>query len=124
MLSRPVTPAYGIPSARVAVPRDESAQQAARVRTVAGPRPRTAIAGVAVVLVVTFVGLFYLSQTFEAAAARYEVQRLLVEREAMLQELQSQGGSTLALGSESTVTQWARDGNLEPLGPRNRVPAR
>ena len=64
----------------------------------------------AVVLVITFVGLFYLSQTFEAAAARYEVAAAGLEREAMLQELQSQAGSTLALGSESTVTQWARDG--------------
>lgn len=124
MLSRPVTPAYGITSVRVADPRDEPAQPAARLRTVAGPRPRTAIAGVAVVLVITFVGLFYLSQTFEAAAARYQVGRLLVERQAMLQELQSQQGSTLALGSEQTVTQWARDGNLEPLGSRYRVPVR
>lgn len=124
ILSRPVTPAYGITSVRVAVPRDEPAQPAARVRTVTGPRPRTAIAGVAVVLVITFVGLFFLSQTFAAAAARYEVERLLVERQGMLQELKSQHGSTLALGSESTVTQWARDEDLEPLGSRFSVTAR
>ena len=49
----------------------------------------------------TFVGLFYLSQTFEAAAARYEVDALLVERQAMLQELQSQQGATRRAGAPS-----------------------
>ena len=120
MLSRPVTPAQGIANVRVAIPRDEPAQAVARARTVSGPRPRTALAGVAVVLAVLFVGMFYLSQTFEAAAARYEVEQLRAALELMLRELQSQQGSTLALGAESTVIQWAQGEGLERLLTRQR----
>jgi len=80
--------------------------------------------GVAVVLALTFVGLFYLSQTFEAAAARYEIDALMVERKAMLQELASQEGRTLTWGSAATVTQWAEGAGLDRLGPRYIVRAR
>ena len=78
----------------------------------------------AVVLALTFVGLFYLSQTFEAAAARYEIDALLVERQAMLMELQSQQGSTVRWGSEQQVTQWAQDTGLVPPRSPSRVRAR
>ena len=124
VLSRPATPAYGIAVPRVAAPRVPPAQHVLRLRTMAGPRSRTALVGVAIVLVVTFVGLFYLSQIFTAAAARYEVQRLTVERQVMLQLLQTQRAETVRLGSESTVTQWAQDGNLLRLGQPIRVRAR
>ncbi len=82
------------------------------------------MAGVAVVLVITFVGLFYLSQTFQSGAARYQVQQLLVQRQAMLQELQTQRAATLTRGSEGTVTQWAQGQHLVRLGSPYRVPAR
>ena len=133
ILSRPTTPAYGVAgpritspdvaAQRVARPREELAQHAARLRATAGPRSRTALGGVAIVLVITFVGLFYLSQIFEAAAARYEVQQLTVERQAMLQELQTQQGATLALSNESTVSQWAQDKGLAQLRQPLRLPA-
>jgi len=123
-LSRPTTPARGSASPIALVAREEPAAHVGRLRTIAAPRPRTALAGVAVVLVVTFVGMFYLSQVFEAAAARYEVDRLLVDRQAMLQELQSQQGATHVQGSESIVTQWAQATNLQWRGSPYRVPAR
>lgn len=124
MLTRPTTPAYGSPLPRAAVPRVEPAPHAARLRAVAGPRPRTALAGMAVVLAITFVGLFYLSQTFEAASARYAVDALLLERQGMLQELRSQQGATVVFGSEAKVGQWAERAGLDLLPPRYRVPAR
>ena len=52
--------------------REKPAAQGARRLTVSGPRQRTALIGVGVILVLTLVGLFYLSQTLEAAAARYQ----------------------------------------------------
>ena len=122
-LSRPTTPARGSASPIALVAREEPAAHVGRLRTIAAPRPRTALAGVAVVLVVTFVGMFYLSQVFEAAAARYEVDRLLVDRQAMLQELQTQHGASLSLSNETTVTQWAQDKGLAHLGPPLRLPA-
>jgi hypothetical protein len=107
-----------------AVPSLEPARHGARLLAVTSPRPRTALVGVAVVLALTFVGLFYLSQTFEAAAARYEIDALMVERKAMLQELASQEGRTLTWGSAATVTQWAEGAGLDRLGPRYIVRAR
>jgi Na+(H+)/acetate symporter ActP len=114
---------YGSTLPRAAVPREEPVRHGARLRVVATPRPRTALAGVVVVLAITFVGLFYLSQTLESAAARYRVDALLVERQAMLMELQSQQGWTVSWGSEQQVTQWAQE-RLHRLGQPTRVRAR
>ncbi len=116
--------AYGTVLPQATITRDQPARRSARLLTVSGPRPRTAVAGVGVVLVLTFIGLFYLSQTFEAAAARYRVDALLVERDAMLRELKSQQGATVMWGSEATVTQWAQGAGLDRLGTRLRVRAR
>ena len=115
---------YGNTLPRVSMPREEPVRHGARLRVVAAPRPRIALAGVLVVLTLTFVGLFYVSQTFEAASARYEIDRLLVERQAMLMELRSQQGATVGLGSEQQVAQWAQDTGLYRLGQRYRVRAR
>jgi hypothetical protein len=116
MLSRPATPAYGVAAPRVAVPRDDPAPHAARLRAMAGPRPRIALTGVAVILAVTLVGLFYLSQTFAAAASRQAVQQLLVERQVMLRGLQTQQAAAQGAGSQWKVTQWAQASNLQQLG--------
>ncbi len=124
ILSRPATPLHGLTTPPITLPRDRPAQHAVRLRVVSGPRSRTALAGVAVILAITFVGLFYLSQTFAAAAARYEVQQLLGERQVMLRELQTQQGVTRGLGSGSTVTQWAQGQNLDPLRPPLSVTTR
>ena len=127
---RSATPMYGntLPRgamlARAAVPKDEPVRHVALLGVVAAPRPRVALAGVAVVLVLTFVGLFYLGQTFAAAAARYETEALLMERQAMLMELRSQQGATVRWGSEQQVTQWAQDTGLYRLGQPSRIRAR
>jgi hypothetical protein len=115
---------YGSTLPRAAVPREEPLRHGARLRVVAAPRPRIALTGVVVVMALTFVGLFYLSQTFEAAAARFEIDALLAERQAMLLELKSQTGSTVRWGSEQQVTQWAQDTGLYRLGQPSRIRAR
>ncbi len=124
MLSRPAQ-VYGTALPRLAVPRDMPVRHGARLLAVVAPRRRTAAIGVATVVALTLVALFYLSQTFEAASARYQVDTLLVEREELLQELKSQEGATVALRSEATVTQWAQQQvGLEVLGHSLALPAR
>lgn len=121
---RHATPAYGSVAARASV-REEPGRQVARLLTVSGPRPRTALMGVGLVIVLTVFGLFYLSQTLEAAAARYRVDTLLVERASMLRDLQTRQGTTLMAGSATSVTQWALSNDLvrfvgEPVRVRAR----
>ncbi len=122
---RHATPAGGSIAPRPTL-RLEPAAHVARLLTVRGPRQRTALIGVGVVLILTFVALFYLSQTLEAASARYQRDQLLVERAAMLQELKTRQGSSLMSGSEAQVTQWAQssDGRLSRLDGLVRVRAR
>lgn len=123
MTSRVLTPAYGSTLPRASVPREEGARHATLLRAVTTPRSRTALTGVALVVLLTFVGMFYLSQTLEAASARYTIDSLLRDRQAMLMELKTQEGSTLHWGSEQQVRGWAR-AELDPLGALVRVPDR
>jgi hypothetical protein len=95
-----------------------------RTIAVAVHRPRTAALGIAVVAAVLLAALFYLSQTFQAAAARYELDTLATEREALLQELRSQDGIVAQAGSETVVLQWAQDEGLDNLRGRDRFEAR
>lgn len=60
-----------------------------RVRSRLGPAAVT----LAVILVGTMLGLVYLTQTLAAAGARYKVDTLLVEREALMRTLKSQEGT-------------------------------
>lgn len=83
-------------------------------------RPRTAIVGTLAIAAVLLAGLFYLSQTLQAAAARYELDTLATEREALLQQLRSQQGVVTRAGSEPLVIQWAQGNRLDWLGPRSR----
>lgn len=95
-----------------------------RTIAVAVHRPRTAAMGIGIVAVVLLATLFYLSQTFQVAAARYELDTLATEREALLQELRSQDGFVAQAGSEPVVVQWAQDAGLDRLGSRDRFGAR
>jgi hypothetical protein len=95
-----------------------------RTVAVAVHRPRTAAMGIATVAAVLLTVLFYLSQLFQAQAARYELDNLAMERESLLQELQSQDGVVTYLGSESLVLQWATDADLDMLGRARRFGAR
>ncbi len=121
--ARQTTPVYGSVAARPAF-REEPAVQIARGLTVGGPRQRTALIGVGIIVILTFAGLFYLSQTLEAAAARYQRDTLLVERAAMLQDLKMRQGDTLMAGSASRVTQWALETGLSRFGAPILVRAR
>jgi hypothetical protein len=94
-----------------------------RTIAVAVHRPRTAAFGIATVAVVLLAVVFYLSQTFQSAAARYELDTLATERAALLQELRSQDGVVAGLGSEAVVLRWAQDAELDQLGRRQRVGA-
>lgn len=83
-------------------------------------RPRTAAFGIASVAVVLLAVLFYLSQSFQAAAARYQLDTLATERELLLQELSRQDGIVAQRGAEWNVEQWAAGAGLDPLAPRGR----
>ena len=74
--------------------------------------------GVAGVLLLTFVGIFYVSQTYQSASARYTIDALLMERQAMLMELKTQEGSTVPWGSERVVQRWALSAGLDRLPRR------
>jgi hypothetical protein len=87
-------------------------------------RPRTAIVGTLTIAAILLAGLFYLSQTLQAAAARYELDTLATEREALLQQLRSQQGVVTRAGSEPLVIQWAQGDRLDWLGPRSRFGSR
>jgi hypothetical protein len=91
-----------------------------RTIAVAVHRPRTAAFGIASVAVVLLAVLFYLSQSFQAAAARYELDTLAAEREVLLHELLRQDGVVAQRGSEPIVVQWAEDADLDRLAPRGR----
>ena len=95
-----------------------------RTIAVAVHRPRTAALGIAIVAAVLVATLFYLSQTFQVAAARYELDTLATEREALLQELRSQDGFVTQAWPDPVVVQWAQDAGLDRLGSRDRFGAR
>ena len=111
-----------LPRGRV-LPRN-AAQMGRRTIAVAVHRPRTAALGMATVAAVLLAVLFYLSQLFQATAARYELDTLATERAALLQELRSQDGQVTGFGSEAVVRTWAQDADLDLLGRPVRVGAR
>jgi hypothetical protein len=67
--------------------------------------------------------LFYLSQTFQAQAARYELDTLATERDSLLQELRAQDAVVSRGGSDWVIVQWAQDADLDQLD-RHRIGAR
>jgi hypothetical protein len=107
----------------LALPRGAARAGVQRTIAVAVHRPRTALLGIGVVGAVLLAVLFYLSQTFQAAAARYELDTLAAERETLLQELRSQDGVVTRWGSEPVVVQWAQDASLDLLSQRRRIEA-
>jgi hypothetical protein len=78
----------------------------------------------ATVIVATMLGLVYVTQVLAAQNARYAVDRLLVEREALMRTLASQEAVIVQWGSEAQVVQWAQREGLDPLGSVVRVKAR
>jgi hypothetical protein len=119
--ARPAVPVRTVNGARTL--QRNAAIMGRRTITVAVHRPRTAALGIAAVAVVLLSVLFYLSQTFQATAARYELDRLATERDALLQELRSQDGRVTSLGAMGLVEQWAQDHDLDSLTRTRRFGA-
>ena len=100
------------------------------------PRPWTSVDGrvrarvrpsaivLATLIVSTMLGLVYMTQVLGSQNARYAVDRLLVERDALMRTLVSQEATIAQWGSEASVVRWAQREGLDPLGPVKRVEAR
>lgn len=110
--------ALGRPHARRdALPR----RHTARVRS--RQRQRAVNIALAVILSAFLVALFYLVQTIHVAAANYELDRLLVERDRLTRELQSLRGEVVRWGAEPAVVTRAGQSGLSRLGEPLRLAA-
>jgi len=78
----------------------------------------------AAIITAFLLGLFYLTQTMHVAATSYDVESLLVERERLIQELQTLEGDIARLGAEPAVVRGAQGIGLSRLGGSVRLPAR
>ena len=112
------TPALPIGARPVTQPRTTRVSVRARTRV----RPVTVV--LAGILVAFLFGLMYLTQTLQAGVANYQIDSLMLERQQLQQQLQSERGDAAQWGSESQVTSWAQQQGLSRLGQKVRVPAR
>jgi hypothetical protein len=130
MALRPVAGAKPRASAAVAV------RPATRTVPVAAPpmprlsaewggrlRIRPSATLLALIIAGTMLGLVYVTQMLAAASARYEVDTLTVQRQALMQTLTSQEASIAQWGSEAQVVQWAQGEGYDRLGNPIRVKA-
>ena len=95
-------------------------------RVAPGVRSRVWPSAVALsaIIVATMIGLVYVTQVLAAQNARYAVDRLLVERQALMRTLGSQEATIITWGTEVQVTRWAQAQGLDWLGQPVRVKAR
>src|SRR5689334_8054227 len=68
------------------------------VRGRGGVRPVTMV--LAGILIAFLLGLVYLTQTLQAGVANYQIDNLMIERQQLQRELQSQLGEAAQWGSE------------------------
>ena len=87
-------------------------------------RLRPSAVALGVIIVATMLGLVYVTQVLAAQNARYAVDRLLVERQALMRTLGSQEATIVKWGTEVQVTRWAQGQGLDRLGLSVRVKAR
>lgn len=122
--TRGAAPARGV--ARAATSRRHAAMIAAQAPVLRRPipRPRGSVLIIGTILVVTVVGLTYTTQLLAAAGDRYQIDRLLMEREDLLRTIRSQAGTIARIGSQSEVERWAFQDGLDRVGDTIRVPAR
>jgi hypothetical protein len=99
-------------------------RRAARIPVRARRRLRPTALALAGVLVAFLLGLVSLTQTLQATATNYQIDSLLIDRQRLQQELQSQQGAIAQWGSEPQVVQWAQQEGLNRLGGKVHVPAR
>jgi hypothetical protein len=111
----------------VAIPtgaRPIAARRASRIPARARRRLRPVAFVFAGILVAFLLGLVYLTQTLQAGVTNYQIDSLLIERQRLQQEIQSQKGSIAQWGSEPQVVQWAQQEGLNRLGGKLRIAAR
>lgn len=96
----------------------------ARIPERARRRGRPVTVVLAVIVVLLFFGLLYLTQTLQAAVTSYQISNLLLDRQTLQQELQSQQGDVAQWGSEPQVLGWAGQEGLLRLGKPLRLPSR
>ena len=111
----PPLPVGARPVAQRRVGADPGTRAARRVRPVAFV--------LAAILVAFLLGLVYLTQTLQAGVTNYQIDNLLIERQQLQQELQSEQGAARS-GARAQVIQWAQQHGLTRLGGKIRVPAR
>ncbi len=107
------------PGARHAAPLE---RRSPRARSRAGRRASPVLFALVGVVGVFMVGLVYLTQMLQVGALDVEVNRLLVEREAISREIQNQQGTIAQWGAAPQVIDWANQHGLDPLGGKLRVP--
>ncbi|MEA2622702.1 MAG: hypothetical protein QOH61_1612 [Chloroflexota bacterium] len=99
------------------------ARRASRIPVRARKRLRPVAFVLAGILVAFLLGLVYLTQTLQAAVTNYQIDNLFIERQRLVQELQSQQGAIAQWGSEPQVVQWAQQEGLNRLGGKVRITA-
>lgn len=87
-------------------------------------RVRPSATLLALIIAGTMLGLVYVTQMLAAQSARYEVDTLLVQRRALMQQLTSQQASIAQWGSEAQVVQWAQREGYDRVGVSIRLKAR
>jgi hypothetical protein len=80
--------------------------------------------GLAAILVVFLVALFYLSHTIHLASTRFDLDRLATERTRLQRELTSMRGEIARWGAEPAIVDGAQQAGIGRLGEGIRLPAR
>ncbi|HEX5466269.1 MAG TPA: hypothetical protein VFW92_06295 [Candidatus Limnocylindrales bacterium] len=78
----------------------------------------------AAILVVTLLGLFYLSQTIGAATANYDIDGLSATHDRLERQLRSVEGDVYRYGAQPAILQGAQAAGLSPLGGSLRISGR
>ena len=95
-----------------------------RLLTSSATQERASVLIIGAILAVTVVGLTYTTQLLAAAGDRYQIDRLLMEREGLLRTLRSQAGTIARIGSESEIERWAFQDGLDRVGDSIRIEVR
>lgn len=81
-------------------------------------------AALGIILVLTLVGIVYLSQALRIASDKVLIDHLAAEQRDLTRELASQQGTILRAGSEQLTVYWAQGHGLQRLGKAARFKAR
>ena len=91
-----------------------AARRSARIPARAHRGLRSIGITLAMIIVAFLLGLVYLTQTLQSAVTRHEIDSVLIDRNALEQELQSQIGAVAQADSEEVIIHW---GDRQAPGP-------